>query len=155
MAEGEGGVDPPAVDGTPCGIRIAIRSVGARAPLSVGRQPELRRRKVEALGDLDQRMVLRRDADLRLVTQQFFGERRLADADEFDSPLDVDDLVDRRMGEPGGVALGARLLADFRLERRITGVSAGCRACCTKGIEGCRILLGKSRRAGCWTAKLG
>ena len=60
-------------------VGIAVGGVDPRARLAVVGQPELRAGKVEPLGDLDQRVMLRRAADLRLVAEHLLGQAALAD----------------------------------------------------------------------------
>jgi hypothetical protein len=60
VAVGEGWVDPPAQHRRPLGIGVTVGGVGERARLPVVGEPELRRRQVEPLGELDQGVMLAR-----------------------------------------------------------------------------------------------
>ena len=60
--------------------------------------------------------------------------------------------IDRRMGQPGRLGLGARLVAARRLERRIERVPAGCATRAAARASRRRLLLGGPRRAGGWAA---
>src|SRR5205823_6014152 len=89
MSESECGIDAPAIEWNPVWVRITVGRIGTSSPLPVVGEPQLRRRKIEPFGELDQRMMFRRQANLCLVAQQFLGQRRFADLRQLDCALDV------------------------------------------------------------------